>query len=54
LGELVVDSSSSEHGQEVGCFEYGDEFLSLVNCGEYIEQLRNYQLIKDVLFHGVD
>jgi hypothetical protein len=37
LGELVVDSSSSEHGQEVGCCEYGDGFLGFLNCGEFIE-----------------
>ena len=35
--ESVVDSSSSEHGQEVGCFEYGDESSGFVNCGEFIE-----------------
>jgi hypothetical protein len=35
--ESVVDSSSSEHGQEVGCCEYGDESSGFVNCGEFIE-----------------
>ena len=32
-----MDSSSLEHGQEVGCCEYDGEFSGFVNCGECIE-----------------
>jgi hypothetical protein len=33
----VVDSSSSEHGKEVGCCECGDESSGFVHCRESLE-----------------
>ena len=42
---LGLDLSGSGQGEVAGCCEHGDEPSGYVNCGEFIDQLRNCQLL---------
>jgi hypothetical protein len=33
------------------CCKYGDVHLGSIKCGKHLDQLRNYQLLKNVVLH---
>ena len=39
-------------GQVAGCCECGDEHSCSINCREFIEQMRNYDLLRKTVLHG--
>jgi len=41
MGGLVLDLSTLEQGQVLGCCVHGNEPLCSVKCGEFLDQLRN-------------
>jgi hypothetical protein len=53
---MWTDSSDTQQGPVVGSCEHGNEPLSFIKGGEFIDQLSDYELFKkdsSSLLHGV-
>jgi len=46
MGKYVLDWSGSENGQVAGPRECGNEHKGSIKCGEFLDYLRNCQLLR--------
>ena len=47
MWEYGLDRAGSGQGQVAGTCEYGNELLGSIKCGEFLDQLRTGQLVKN-------